>query len=62
MTSHEATSLVVRDLILYQSLHSCLNCENFDKPLNKCEKFGTTPPAEIIVFSCGMDWKDDIPF
>jgi hypothetical protein len=62
MTSHEATSIVVRDFIKFQSLHSCLNCMNFVERLNKCEKFNATPPAETIVFSCGADWEDDIPF
>lgn len=62
MTSHEAAKIVVRDLIATMSLHSCLNCENFDIQLNTCKKFGATPPAETILFSCGDAWVDDIPF
>ncbi len=41
---------------------SCLNCEQWKTKENKCEKFGVTPPAEVIVFSCGKDWMIDIPF
>lgn len=50
-------------LIDNHSLPSCINCDWWDNSNNKCNKFNSTPPAEIIVKSCGADnWVPMIPF
>lgn len=62
MTKNDTATFVVKELLNAGTLHSCLNCENWLVLSGKCEKFGATPPAEVIVFSCGNDWEFNIPF
>ena len=46
------------DNFLWQT---CINCENWDKDKELCEKWGVRPPAKVIVNGCD-DWFVDIPF
>ena len=59
----EAANSFHRDMVESQLVTSCLNCSNFlTKPSEKCMKYNTLPPAEVIVFGCGAGWEADIPF
>ena len=59
----EAAGSFHRQMVKAQLAPSCLNCINFQRePAEKCLKFNTLPPAEVIVFSCGDSWEADIPF
>lgn len=50
-------------LVMNNSLPSCINCENYEPTNDYCKKFDTHPPADIIVFSCGINnWEGIIPF
>lgn len=40
---------------------SCLDCEHWDHKGDKCVKFGTKPPAKVIVHKCSS-FEIDIPF
>lgn len=40
---------------------SCLDCSEWDHPGDKCKKFGTKPPATVIVNKC-EEFDLDIPF
>lgn len=52
---------VFRDILIKQQRYpSCLNCVNWYE--DKCHLFKTTPPPEVIVFSCLEAWEADIPF
>lgn len=52
-----------RTLVENQSMPSCLNCAHFEPTNELCIKFDRHPPAEVIVFSCGVkDWEGSIPF
>lgn len=54
---------LIQRLLSSDIIHSCYNCGNFDPHLDRCNKWNTTPPARVIVFSCGKDgWIADIPF
>lgn len=59
---HAVADRFHKQMIEAGTFQSCLNCDQFKVKENKCEKFGVTPPAEVIVFSCGKDWALDIPF
>lgn len=45
---------------IYQS---CINCDNFNEPLELCKLANQRPPARVICFGC-KSWsdKDMIPF
>jgi hypothetical protein len=51
---------VHRSLIVKMCYPSCLNCSYWMD--NKCGKFNSVPPPEIIVFSCVDEYEEDIPF
>lgn len=42
--------------------NSCINCANFNKESEVCNKFNARPPAEIIVIGCGEYIIDIIPY
>lgn len=49
-------------LFVTSTAHSCLNCEHWLDDGQICGLFKIRPPAEVIVFSCGESWEDQIPF
>lgn len=52
-----------RTLINNASIPSCLNCDWYEPSNEYCKKFKSNPPAETIVFSCGIEnWVPEIPF
>ena len=50
-----------REVIHSLMWNSCINCGNFNKQLEKCNKFNARPPAEIIVVGCGEYIIDVVP-
>ena len=62
MNNHEVATFIVKAFIRNGEMHSCDNCESWNRQSNKCDKFGITPPVEVILYSCGKDWVADIPF
>ena len=59
---HDIANRFHKQAIDHAIFQSCLNCDQFKVNENICQKFGVTPPAEVIVYSCGKDWAPDIPF
>ncbi len=57
-----ASKIVLDRLLASDIIHSCINCGNWNPHDNKCFKWKQTPPANVIVYSCGNDWEPDIPF
>lgn len=54
---------LISKLMDKEMIRSCWNCGNFDSLIDRCNKWNTTPPARVIIFSCGKDgWIQDIPF
>lgn len=52
-----------KTLVNNASLPSCINCDHFEITNEYCKKFDAHPPAETIVFSCGVaNWDALIPF
>ena len=52
-----------KTLVNNASIPSCINCDHFEITNEYCKKFNAHPPAETIVFSCGVqNWIDAIPF
>lgn len=52
-----------KSLVKNDSFPSCINCVNFTVHQTQCLKFKMQPPADVIVFSCGIEhWEADIPF
>ena len=62
MTNHQAATFITKQFLAQFAMHSCVNCEEWNTAGNKCDKYGMTPPAETILFSCGRDWVACIPF
>lgn len=62
VTNQEVAVFIVESFIRNGEMKSCANCENWDPAKHSCGKFGTTPPIEIILYSCEKDWVMDIPF
>jgi hypothetical protein len=60
MVKDEVSNAVISGLLDTAVVHSCLNCESWNGEL--CTKFNSIPPARIVVFSCGKDWRFDPPF
>lgn len=60
-TNHED---FFREMIKRQVFSSCINCINHSgkDPKASCLKYKTTPPPEVIVYSCGANWEGDLPF
>jgi hypothetical protein len=45
--------------------HTCLNCKHFTirgSTTPHCLKWDQTPPPEVIVFSCVVEWEPTTPF
>lgn len=42
--------------------NTCINCGNFNKAEEKCNKFNAKPPAEIIVVGCDEYIIDIVPY
>lgn len=62
-----AQEIMHRRMIFTQDVHSCLNCENWrpngdSKGVEECALYNMRPPADVLVFSCGISWMPDIPF
>lgn len=52
-----------RLLVDNQSFPSCINCKHFEKTNELCKKFDSHPPADTLVFSCGVgNWEQELPF
>jgi len=62
MTNQEAAVFIVKSFIRNGEMKSCANCGNWDNKTPKCTLFGTVPPIEVILYSCGKPWVEDIPF
>lgn len=58
----EATTKVVEAMVSRGDLRCCLSCIHFEARTNQCSKYRVIPPAKVIMFSCGKEWEDDIPF
>jgi hypothetical protein len=58
----EVSNLLLDRLLGNDTIHSCLNCARFAHNTNTCLKWEQTPPAKVIVYSCGSGWEPDIPF
>ena len=58
----EAFELIVKDALARGTFHSCVSCMHYNHKVETCFKWQMKPPAKVIVFSCGKDWEDDIPF
>lgn len=58
----EIRKMFFKELLDQNIIQSCLNCEHWNSHKEKCDKFQDTPPSQIIVFSCGKDWKANVPF
>jgi len=39
----------------------CLNCDQWEKDKELCQKWNMKPPAKIIILGC-EDWEVSIPF
>lgn len=57
-----AQAIMHQELLDRQVLQSCLNCESFRPETETCALFKVRPPARVIVFSCGDQWRGEIPF
>jgi hypothetical protein len=62
MTNQEAATFIVKSFIRNGEIHSCDNCDSWNRQKHICDKFGVTPPIEVILYSCGKGWCLDIPF
>lgn len=41
---------------------SCINCEHFDEPNEKCKLYNQRPPARVIAYGCEEYEDIEIPF
>jgi hypothetical protein len=57
----EARKVVQELIVRTQGWQCCLNCLDWDKANERCDKFNARPPAAIIVVGC-KDHTNDIPF
>ena len=62
MNTKFAFHLVVEEAIRRGNFHSCINCVHWSLNNDNCDKYRMRPPAKVIVYSCGKDWEDEIPF
>jgi hypothetical protein len=62
MTNQEAATFIIKSFIRNGELKSCANCSQMLSASTKCLKYNVVPPIEIILYSCGAGWEDDIPF
>lgn len=63
MLKRQAGNALHRTLIMNESFPSCVNCMHWEPTNELCKKFDSHPPAEVIVYSCGVDtWEPIIPF
>lgn len=60
---NSAWRILHRELVEIRGvLPSCINCDHWNELNETCTKFKLRPPAQVIVFSCGDDWIDLVPF
>ncbi len=57
-----AQAIIHQELLDRQILQSCFNCDSFRHETMTCTLFKVRPPARVIVFSCGDQWRGEIPF
>lgn len=58
-----ARNLLHEELIQFQIVRSCLNCESFIDSTGECTYFqNMKPPPKVVVFSCGEHWENRCPF
>ena len=62
MTNHQAAEFITKSFIRNGEMHSCDNCDQWNRTTGKCDLFAITPPIEIILYSCGKHWCYDLPF
>ncbi len=43
------------------SKRTCVTCDNFHEPQERCTLAGTRPPASVIAYGCEK-WIDEVPF
>lgn len=59
---NENVSNYQREVIHSLMWNSCINCGNFNKQNELCNKFSARPPAEIIVVGCDEYIIDVVPY
>ena len=62
ITTTEQKDNVFRTFVNQNIVQSCINCAKFNPHKELCTLAHRRPPARVIVFSCGKEWKEDIPF
>ena len=62
ITTTEQKDDLLRTFVNQSIVQSCVNCGKFNPHEEICTMVNLRPPARTIVFSCGAQWIDDIPF